>query len=178
MSNAIDNLIDGGSIGALGGSGRIPASFDANQADNDEKIEQQFAVACFEQAETYMGLISTIKGSSLKRLTQHDDEIYDEFVKHFPELQSDARLSKLSENELKSAEGKRRWREFMMPFEKKVDDYNFGTLIRADVNEDYTESNSIFGYRTQFYAIEIARNRRGLNDPIWEKAQAGKESQA
>ncbi|SCZ91427.1 BZ3500_MvSof-1268-A1-R1_Chr1-2g01402 [Microbotryum saponariae] len=178
MSNAIDDLIDGGSIGALGGSGRIPASFDASEAENDEKIEQQFAVACFEQAETYMGLISTIKGSSLKRLTQHDDEIHDEFVKQFPELQSDARLSKLSEHELKSAEGKRRWREFMMPFEKKVDDYNFGTLIRADVNEDYTESNSIFGYRTQFYAIEIARNRRGLNDPIWEKAQAGKESQS
>lgn len=30
------------------------------------------------------------------------------------------------------------------------------------------------GYRTQFFAIEILRNRRGLNDPIYEQAQAEK----
>jgi hypothetical protein len=28
----------------------------------------------------------------------------------------------------------------------------------------------------QFYAVEIARNRKGLNDWIYEKAQAGKAS--
>lgn len=27
------------------------------------------------------------------------------------------------------------------------------------------------GYRTQFYAIEIARNRRGLNDKVWASYQ-------
>lgn len=35
----------------------------------------------------------------------------------------------------------------MTPFEHKIDDYNFGTLIRADCREDYTEQNSIFGER-------------------------------
>jgi hypothetical protein len=60
-------------------------------------------------------------------------------------LQNDERLSKLDENEMKSRIGKERWRNFMMPFEHKIDDYNFGTLIRADCKEDYTEQNSIFG---------------------------------
>lgn len=91
---------------------------------------------------------------------------------------------------MKSKTGKERWRNFMTPFEHKIDDYNFGTLIRANCKEDYTEANSIFGqlttalaatrltlcsltgYRTQFYAIEIARNRRGLNDAAWEQAQS------
>lgn len=76
-----------------------------------------------------------------------------------------------------------------------ADEYNFGTLIRANVEDDYTQENSIFGvssflspsalcglspfcqltrygrttgYRLQFYAIEIARNRRGLNDKVYE----------
>jgi len=113
------------------------------------------------------------------------------FAKAFPELQNDEALSMLKEDDMKSKVGKERWRNFMMPFEKHIDDYNFGTLIRANCAEDYTEANSIFGalmelcisqradlpctstgYRTQFYAIEIARNRRGLNDVAWEQAQS------
>lgn len=30
--------------------------------------------------------------------------------------------------------------------------------------------------RMQFYAVEIARNRKGLNDWIYEKAQADKKT--
>jgi len=144
-----------------------------------------------------------------------DDLLNDAFEKAFPEYLDDARLSNLTENEIKSAEGKRRWREFMMPFEKIVHDYNFGTLIRLDAEGEYDEQNAMFGtsntplgrgplpvqsagghisrwahqaqvslggnilthfslcsgYRTQFYAIEIARNRRGLNDKVWAANQ-------
>lgn len=74
-----------------------------------------------------------------------------------------------------------------------VSDYNFGTLIRTDVTDEYTQFNTTFGKfilnqrmiwgqysslctsysvtRMQFYAYEIARNRRGLNDWVYEKAQ-------
>jgi hypothetical protein len=45
-----------------------------------------------------------------------------------------------------------------------VADYNFGTLIRTNSMEDYTEKNTMFITRIQFYAIEICRNRLGLND--------------
>lgn len=78
-----------------------------------------------------------------------------------------------------------------------MNDYNFGTLIRINCEDDYTETNSMFGksrnsafqralvavvanldfstgLRVQFLAIEILRNRRGMNDFIYEKAQAEK----
>jgi len=42
--------------------------------------------------------------------------------------------------------------------------YNFGTLIRKDVQGENNETNYILLIRIQFYAIEIARNREGLND--------------
>ncbi|ORY90213.1 DUF757 domain-containing protein [Leucosporidium creatinivorum] len=171
----IDDIISGGSLGVdsgAAGGGGIPSNFDAEQAQNDQEIEMQFAVVCFEQAEAYWNLITKVKPSTLKRLTKWDDEIMEAFAKAFPELQNDEALKVLKEDEMKSKIGKERWRNFMTPFEKHIDDYNFGTLIRADCSEDYTEANSIFGYRTQFYAIEIARNRRGLNDVAWEQAQS------
>lgn len=38
--------------------------------------------------------------------------------------------------------------------------------MRANANEGYTDKNVILVPRIQFYAIEIARNREGLNDDI------------
>ncbi|BGO88556.1 hypothetical protein NBRC10512_004652 [Rhodotorula toruloides] len=173
----IDDIISGGSgLGVSGGGGGIPSTFDPENAQNDEQIEMQFAVACMEQAEAYFNLITKVKPSELKRLTKYDDEIMKAFEQHFPDYQSDERLRLLKEDELKSAEGKKRWREFMTDkvfpeSMREAIDYNFGTLIRANCEDDYTQENSIFGYRLQFYAIEIARNRRGLNDKVWEQAQ-------
>lgn len=46
---------------------------------------------------------------------------------------------------MKSAQGKKRWRDFMMTYEKKVDDYSFGTILRKDPKEEYTEHGTIFG---------------------------------
>lgn len=153
------------------------------------QIEQQFAVVCMEQAEAYWNLITKVKPSTLQRLTKcvlfserhhlhlkltesctcrYDDDIIESFEKAFPELQSDERLKKISEDEMKSPDGKLRWRTFMTPFETigmlsppfsflvkysylmvvlrhSVADYNFGTLIRADCEDEYTETNSIFG---------------------------------
>ncbi|GAA6044260.1 hypothetical protein JCM8097_002100, partial [Rhodosporidiobolus ruineniae] len=51
-------------------------------------------------------------------------------------------------------------------------EYNFGTLVRLNCEDDYTQENSMFGYRLQFYAIEIARNKLGLNDEVYDLAQA------
>merc|ERR1711977_356821 len=79
--------------------------------------------------------------------------------------------SRIDEDEMKSKTGKERWRKFLMTYEKKVDDYNFGTMLRADAKGEYGEKETIFVPRMQFYAIEIARNRNGLNDWIFEKAQ-------
>ncbi|KAG7231967.1 hypothetical protein INR49_010050 [Caranx melampygus] len=54
-----------------------------------------------------------------------------------------------------------------------VEDFNYGTLLRLDCEKDYTEENTIFATRVQFFAIEIARNREGFNDAVY-KAKSGR----
>ncbi|KNZ54528.1 hypothetical protein VP01_2924g3 [Puccinia sorghi] len=132
----------------------------------------RFAVRCIEQAETYWNLLGAIPPSKMK-LTKHDDEILKEFQAAFPEMSSnkDGKLQKIDEGMLKSPEGKESWRKYIKLFENTVADYNFGTLIRTNSREDYTEKNTMFITRIQFYAIEICRNRLGLNDRAHELAK-------
>lgn len=70
---------------------------------------------------------------------------------------------------MKNPEGKTKWRVFCEKFAKAIEDYSFGTLIRADASRGYDEHNSILVPRIQFYAIEIARNREGVNDDLRKK---------
>ncbi|KAG9031970.1 hypothetical protein FRB95_002051 [Tulasnella sp. JGI-2019a] len=96
-----------------------------------------------------------------------DDEIFEDFSNSFPEFIKDhSQLTKLDEDTIKNKENKERWRNFMMRYEKTVKDYNFGTMVRPKADEEYGQENSMFVPRMQFYAIEIARNRLGLNDAI------------
>lgn len=139
------------------------STFNAETADNLEDIEKQFAVVAVEQAETYWNLISKVPGSKL-RLTKYDDEIYEEFVNDFPEYTDLSKLNKFNEDELKTPVAKDRWRKLIARFEKKIDDFNFGTLLRTDASQEYGQLNTTFVVRIQFYAFEIARNRHGLND--------------
>lgn len=101
----------------------------------------------------------------LLRLTPHDEQIYKAFKDTFPNMKVD----KIDENELKSAEGKAKWRPFCEQFKDVVEDFSFGTLLRADCTGNYSEENSILTTRIQFYAIELARNREGFNDGVREK---------
>ncbi|EPQ50779.1 DUF757-domain-containing protein [Gloeophyllum trabeum ATCC 11539] len=152
--------------------------FDPNNAQNLIEIEKQFAVKAVEHAQTYWNLLEKIPPRQLK-LTQYDDEIFEHVMKDFPELAQEPydKLTKIDEDWLKSKEGKDRWRKFIAPYEKKIKDYNFGSLIRTDAREEYAELNTIFVTRIQFYAYEICRNRLGLNDRAHEiaKEEAAKE---
>lgn len=121
---------------------------------------------------TYWAILEKMPGSKL-RLTKYDDEILEHFNKEFPDFDLKATIN---EDDMKSKEGKERWRNFINIYEKKIDDYNFGTMLRANPAWEYGEKETIFAVRMQFYAIEIARNRAGLNDWIYEKASAGKSS--
>ncbi|KAL1959685.1 hypothetical protein VTO42DRAFT_1271 [Malbranchea cinnamomea] len=146
-------------------------TFDPNKAENLEEMEKQFAVKAVQQMATYWAILEKIRGSTL-RLTKMDDEIYEHFKKDFPDFDP---AETIDEDKMKSPEGKERWRNFMLQYEKKISDYNFGTLIRANPKWEYGEKETIFGWRMQFYAIEIARNRAGLNDWIYEQAQKERE---
>ncbi|KAI4289905.1 MAG: hypothetical protein L6R35_000821 [Caloplaca aegaea] len=142
------------------------ASLNPEQAENFEDMEKQFAVKAVQHMATYWSILEKMKGSQL-RLTKIDDDILEHFQKAFPEFDPSETID---EDKMKSKEGKERWREFMMAYEKKIDDYNFGTMLRANPRFEYGEKETIFAMRMQFYAIEIARNRQGLNDWVYEQA--------
>lgn len=153
-------------------SAPVPADFDAENADNLEEIEKQFAVKAVQHLETYWAILQKVKGSLL-RLTKMDNDILEHLKTDFPEFDPAATIV---EGEMKSKTGKERWRKFIMAYEKKIDDYNFGTMLRTSPKFEYDQDTTIFVPRMQFYAVEIARNRAGLNDWIYEKAQAEKTS--
>lgn len=102
---------------------------------------------------TYWSILEKIPGSKL-RLTKMDDEIYENFMKEFPDFDAKATIN---EDEMKSKAGKEKWRNFINQYEKKVDDFNFGTMLRANPAWEYGEQETIFAVRMQFYAIEIVR---------------------
>ena len=79
---------------------------------------------------------------------------------------------------IQNKEGKEKWRNWCEQYKERVQDYNFGTLLRLDPTDDYTEKNSCFALRVQFLAIEIARNKEGKNQKIFEAAKAAKEAAA
>ena len=118
---------------------------------------------------TYWAILEKMRGSTL-RLTRMDNEIHEHFKASFPDFDP---KETINENDMKSKTGKEKWRQFMMAYEKKVDDYNFGTILRSNPKFEYGEKETIFGQyiiriaevdpltgeavRMQFYAIEIAR---------------------
>lgn len=70
--------------------------------------------------------------------------------------------------------GKVKWRMFCERFKDIIEDYNFGTLLRTDCAGEYSENNSMLVPRIQFLAIELARNREGLNDGLRDKYKGQK----
>lgn len=144
------------------------STFDAENAQNSEDIERQFAVKAVQHVEAYWNLLSAIPGSKMK-LTPHDNEIFETLLEDFPEFANPDYAKIVNEAEMKSAAGKERWRNFMKKFETKVEDYNFGTILRTNSADEYTQEGTIFVLRLQFYAVEICRNRYGLNE--WVSAK-------
>lgn len=90
---------------------------------------------------TYWSILERMRGSKL-RLTKIDDEIHEHFKSEFPDFDPAATIN---EDEMKSKTGKERWRNFIMAYEKRVDDYNFGTMLRASAASEYEEKETIFG---------------------------------
>ena len=137
---------------------REPNKHDTVQYGNEDGIELAWAEKAFAHTRIYFKLICSINCTKL-RLTKFDDELYHQFLVSFPRVKIDV----INENKLKSEVVKRRWRGYCQLFEYHVEDYNFGTLLRLDCREGYSESNTTLVPRVQFLAIEVARNRQGLN---------------
>jgi hypothetical protein len=76
-------------------------------------------------------------------LFRFDNHLYETLKHMFPNMN----LRVLELEELKSEQAKTIWREFITKFEKHIQDFNFGTLIRLDCALPYTEENSTLGER-------------------------------
>jgi hypothetical protein len=151
-------------------SGPLSQHFDPEKPDNFEDMEKQFAVRAVHHMTVYWSILEKLPGSKL-HLTRLDDQVLEHLNKEFPDFDP---AKPLDEDEMKSKNGKEKWRNFVNVYEKdetKIEDFNFGTMLRKDPKTEYGEDETIFAVRMQFYAIEIARNRAGLNDWIYEKAQ-------
>jgi len=131
---------------------------DPSKYVNDTGVEELWAEKAFRHAQVYYKLICSINCTKLK-LSKFDDELYQHFMVTFPRVKIDV----IDEDKLKSVAAKRRWRNFCQLFEYHVEDYNFGTLLRLDCKKEYSEANTTLVPRVQFLAIEVARNRQGLN---------------
>lgn len=90
---------------------------------------------------TYWAILEKVKGSQL-RLTKMDDEIYESFMKEFPDFDPAATID---EDAMKSKAGKEKWRNWVNLFEKKIDDFNFGTIVRNRADVEYDQDTTIFG---------------------------------
>merc|ERR1712004_532461 len=148
---------------------------------NDASIEVKWAEKAFKQAEVHFNLMTSLRPSMLK-LTKHDDEIYKEFRRDFPDFD----VVKINEEKLKTQEAKAKWRPFCNHFDGQIADFNQGCLLlkfnqfqifcsRIDSMGEYNEDNTTLALRIQFLAIEIARNRELVNDKLFDQIQEQKK---
>lgn len=105
--------------------------------------------------ETYWSILEKMPGSRL-RLTKLDDEIHEHFLKTFPDFDPNGTIN---EDEMKSKAGKEQWREFINTYEKKVEDFNFGAMLRASAKAEYDEQSTIFGASLRKLDFGIACRR-------------------
>jgi Polysaccharide biosynthesis len=103
---------------------------------------------------TYWAILEKVKGSQL-RLTKMDDEIYESFMKEFPDFDPTATID---EDAMKSKAGKEKWRNWVNQFEKKIEDFNFGTIIRTRADVEYDQDTTIFGeFRHRWCLARLGR---------------------
>ncbi|KAL3277202.1 hypothetical protein HHI36_012553 [Cryptolaemus montrouzieri] len=136
----------------------------ADEFENDQSLEFLWAAKAYEHSEVYFNLLCSVDPKLLK-ITPIDDLIYKLFREEFPTMD----LKVIVESHLKSTKEKEKWRPFCERFKNVLEDYSFGTLLRANAEEDNREENTMLVTRIQFCCIEIARNREGVNDILRKK---------
>ncbi|KAL1378593.1 hypothetical protein pipiens_015491, partial [Culex pipiens pipiens] len=109
----------------------------ADEFVNDGMVEELWAMKAVEHAEIHFNLLCSVDPRQL-HLTPYDNEIYEEFRRNFPDLD----VSVVKEADLKSGEGKAKWRAYVEKF-NRLEDFSYGTLLRADATEEFQPDNAI-----------------------------------
>ncbi|KAL9701887.1 hypothetical protein quinque_005328 [Culex quinquefasciatus] len=109
----------------------------ADEFVNDGMVEELWAMKAVEHAEIHFNLLCSVDPRQL-HLTPYDNEIYEEFRRNFPDLD----VSVVKEADLKSGDGKAKWRAYVEKF-NRLEDFSYGTLLRADATEEFQPDNAI-----------------------------------
>ncbi|KAL9951540.1 hypothetical protein ACROYT_G044216 [Oculina patagonica] len=138
-------------------------------------MELVWAMKAHHQAETYLKLISAIDASRL-HLTKYDDDIYRQFKRYFKMLKVDV----IKPEDFKSEEANLSDTSTLTTrpprYTAALCSTNRSEENEIDCSKGYDEENTILVTRIQFYAVEIARNRRRLNKHFLEKSASTEDS--
>lgn len=88
--------------------------------------------------------------------------LYKRFRANFPILD----CSVVTESALKNEQAKEIWRGWMIASQGIVLDHDMMSLVRVNCEFPYEQWNTIMVSRMQFYCIELARNKEGLNEKV------------
>ncbi|GMF74352.1 unnamed protein product [Aspergillus oryzae] len=139
--------------------------FDPETAENFEDVRSlaplrsglDADLLSVEHLMTYWSILEKVPGSKL-RLTKMDDQILESFKKEFPDFDPAATLN---EDDMKSKAGKEKWRNWMKQYEKTIDDFNFGTMLRSNPKFEYDQDTTIFGGFPRLTLLVCRRATRG-----------------
>ncbi|CAG5089709.1 Oidioi.mRNA.OKI2018_I69.PAR.g12318.t1.cds [Oikopleura dioica] len=118
----------------------------------------------FQQAQVHMKLLLSLGPCKIK-FSPLDEKIYESFRKAFPDFDI-SNVDEDLQDELISGDNKLQWINWMDELKADLKDFDRKSLLRKRPDGDYTSMNTTFCHRAQFLAIEIARNKEGLNQKI------------
>ncbi|CBY42817.1 unnamed protein product [Oikopleura dioica] len=123
----------------------------------------------FSQAQIHIKLLLAVGPDELK-FSPLDEAIYQSFRREFPIFEVGLVEDDLHEA-MQTGNASKQWIDWVLEWKDKVKDWDQGSLLRKDPNQDYISGNTTFCIRIQFLAIEIARNKEKFNHKIVEEAQ-------
>lgn len=147
--------------------------------ENERSIEERWAETAAKYAEIIEKLMVAAGRKSIDhlhrmRFTPMDNEMYKIFRTAFPEMN----VKSIDVASLKSKEEKAKWYLILESWKDSLRDYNSGTLLRVDCTAPLSPENCCVVPRSQFYCIEIARCREGLNDEFVQSVIDGRQTTA
>ncbi|KNE57789.1 hypothetical protein AMAG_04640 [Allomyces macrogynus ATCC 38327] len=150
------------------------AQWSAGQQQQAEPVTDEQRLEWAQRAITFAADHSVRLGVERGRLvfTPHDARLHKRLRATFPTLN----LRTLNPAQFADPNVKRQWANMLDEFQGQIPDLAENTLVRTCADHDYSDANMFVVSRGQFYALEAARNREGLNDTFVPDDDDGNEN--
>ncbi|KAJ3351271.1 hypothetical protein GGF32_004407 [Allomyces javanicus] len=150
------------------------AQWSAGQQQQAEPVTDEQRLEWAQRAITFAADHSVRLGAERGRLvfTPHDARLHEQLRATFPTLN----LRTLNPAQFADPNVKRQWADMLDKFQGQIPDLAENTLVRTCADRDYSDANMFVVSRGQFYALEAARNREGLNDTFVPDDDDGNEN--